>query len=139
MGWAYGHLPDGTEVGYSVADVCHEEGCSTAIDRGLSYVCGSMHGGDGVGCGGYFCYEHLIVGCEVDSRAVQLCTRCEAELHPAEAAAETKDSLPEIADLVTLLQSTKPTFVRAILNPLDVDQMQRLTGQLPETTHIIAS
>ena len=31
------------------------------IDRGLSYVCGRMHGGGNEGCGKHFCPEHLHV------------------------------------------------------------------------------
>ena len=32
-------------------------GCDEVIDRGLGYICGRMHGGEG-GCGRYFCGEH---------------------------------------------------------------------------------
>lgn len=60
MGWGYGVLNDGREVGYSVPAECEQPGCGAPIDRGLSYLCGSMHGQDDQhGCGRYFCEEHL--------------------------------------------------------------------------------
>ncbi len=63
MGWGYGVLPDGREVGYSVSAVCEAPSCDTAIDRGLAYLCGTMHGQDDeAGCGHYFCSEHLLYG-----------------------------------------------------------------------------
>lgn len=79
MGWAFGEMPDGTPVGYGVPDVCHEDGCGVAIDRGLAYVCGGMHGGDGLGCGGYYCYTHLFgaaIRVPGEDRYVQGCARC---------------------------------------------------------------
>jgi Uri superfamily endonuclease len=76
MGWAYGTNPDGKEVGYSVPDVCNQPGCDEAIDRGLSYVCGSMHGGDDFGCGDYFCSAHLFYVRVDKSTTVQLCRAC---------------------------------------------------------------
>lgn len=58
MGWGYG-VVKGREVGYSVEATCDQEGCKAAIDRGLAYLCGQMHGqDDGDGCGKYFCSEH---------------------------------------------------------------------------------
>lgn len=92
MGWAFGELPDGTAVGYGVPDVCNEDGCDQAIDRGLAYVCGGMHGGDGVGCGGYFCGTHLEHRPRPNARRsesqwVQVCSRCAEEL-PEEDEAE---------------------------------------------------
>lgn len=63
MGWGYGVLPDGREVGYSVEAVCEAPGCGAEIDRGLGCLCGTMHGqDDGEGCGHYFCGEHLFFG-----------------------------------------------------------------------------
>lgn len=70
MGWGYGEV-NGKPVGYTVPDVCNESGCDRKIDRGLSYVCGDMHGGGEFGCGGYFCAEHMLVGKEE-----QLCKKC---------------------------------------------------------------
>lgn len=61
MGYAY-YLIDGEPCGYSVLDVCHEDGCSTEIDRGLAYACGGEPGEGVEYCGGYFCGEHLTGG-----------------------------------------------------------------------------
>ena len=75
MGWAYGVLPGGKEVGYSVSATCEEEGCEAQIDRGLSYACGTMHGNN---CGGYFCPDHLFMGlCDYcDEVLAQVCKDC---------------------------------------------------------------
>jgi hypothetical protein len=60
MGWAFcGSDDQGRPIGYGVPATCDEPGCTTEIDRGLSYVCGSMHGGGEYGCGRYFCGKHL--------------------------------------------------------------------------------
>lgn len=62
MGWAYGVVKD-REVGYSVEAVCDLAGCDKTINRGLGYLCGSMHGQDDeLGCGDYFCSDHLYFG-----------------------------------------------------------------------------
>ncbi len=71
MGWGSGTLSDGREAGYLVRDVCKLDGCKTKIDRGLSYVCGSMHEGGEHGCGDYFCDKHLFYGAPE-----QLCDAC---------------------------------------------------------------
>jgi hypothetical protein len=71
MSWGYGVLDDGREIGYNVAAKCDAGGCETDIDRGLAYVCGGMHEGGELGCGGYFCYSHLFMG-----RGAQLCSSC---------------------------------------------------------------
>jgi len=81
MGWSYGEV-NGKPVGYSVPDVCNHPECDVEIDRGLSYACGDMPG-DGLGCDGFFCDEHLVsTGM---SRPRQLCAACIkeqlAELH----------------------------------------------------------
>lgn len=77
MGWANCGTDDkGRPIGYAHAATCDEPGCRKKIDRGLSYVCGSMHGGDGIGCGEYFCGTHLICAETTDGRYVSLCGRC---------------------------------------------------------------
>lgn len=84
MGWSYGHDRSGREIGYGVAAECDRPGCNTKIDRGLGFCCGGMHdAGFGVGCGGYFCGEHLVyTGVEDDetgldqSPGVALCIDC---------------------------------------------------------------
>lgn len=58
MGWAYCGLDEyGREIGYGIIATCDKKGCDNVIHRGLDYVCGTMHGGEG-GCGMYFCYDH---------------------------------------------------------------------------------
>ncbi|MBZ6211601.1 hypothetical protein KVH31_34465 [Streptomyces olivaceus] len=47
------------DVGYGVPTTCEQPGCTEQIDRGLAYLCGSVHGGDEYSCGGYFCGQHL--------------------------------------------------------------------------------
>ena len=83
MGWANCGEDDlGRQIGYAHEATCDAQGCETKIDRGLSYVCGGMHGGDGFGCGRYFCQEHRTVG-EVEGAhstrrrgAITLCHPC---------------------------------------------------------------
>lgn len=61
MGWAHcGTDDDGREIGYGVRALCDFPGCGAEIDRGLGYVCGTMHGSVN-GCGRYFCPAHLTV------------------------------------------------------------------------------
>ena len=62
MGYAVYGTPLG-DAGYGVADVCHEQGCSEEIDRGLAYLCGDEPGRTSeCGCGRWFCEEHLYGG-----------------------------------------------------------------------------
>lgn len=65
-------------AGYNVIDICHQEGCSAEIDRGLYFLCGGTPGGDEYGCGGYFCGSHLFMAAlvPVDS----LCGQCRDRL-----------------------------------------------------------
>jgi hypothetical protein len=79
MSWAYGINAQGRAIGYGVPATCDEEGCATAIDRGLSYACGGFHDGGEDGCGGYFCSEHLGYGYTADEEermSAQLCPAC---------------------------------------------------------------
>lgn len=72
MGWADCGFDDkGRPIGYAHEAVCDFEDCDRKIDRGLSYVCGSMHGGGEFGCGGYFCSAHLHY-----YKTEQLCRAC---------------------------------------------------------------
>ena len=58
MGWADCGTDDlGRPIGYGHTAECDHTGCSEKINRGLAYVCGTMHGGEG-GCGLYFCDDH---------------------------------------------------------------------------------
>lgn len=61
MGWANcGVDVNGRPIGYAHKATCDEDGCDTAIHRGLAYACGGMHGEDSGFCDRYFCYDHLI-------------------------------------------------------------------------------
>jgi len=76
MGWSdCGTDSNGRPIGYGHPATCDEPGCDAKIDRGLSYACGGMHGGqdtqDDWCCEGYFCPKHLYF-----SGKVQLCAQC---------------------------------------------------------------
>ena len=59
MSWAHcGTDSQGREIGYAIRATCDHLNCSQEIDRGLSYVCGGMHGEDEVSCERYFCERH---------------------------------------------------------------------------------
>lgn len=69
MGWSIGYDDNWQrDVGYGVPAICDEPDCATAIDRGLSYVCGGEPFGGERGCGLFFCSDHLPLG--------GLCQRC---------------------------------------------------------------
>ena len=76
MGWGdCGLDSNGRPIGYHFEATCDEPGCDKAIDRGLGYACGDMHGENGVDCEGYFCGEHInYVG--VDGKTTSLCSAC---------------------------------------------------------------
>ena len=77
MGWMYcGTDENGRNIGYGVSATCDATDCKAKIDRGLAYVCGNMHGGDGIGCGKYFCTSHLICAEMKDGSNNQLCAEC---------------------------------------------------------------
>lgn len=86
MGWAHcGQDSQGRDIGYGVEAVCDHPGCTTKIDRGLSYVCGDMHGEDEWSCEKYFCTEHrtgLITEPSSDQHGrvhyINVCKPCEA-------------------------------------------------------------
>ena len=77
MGYAHYGTPMGP-AGYGITDVCHQEGCSESIDRGLSYLCGSTPGyTDEHGCGEWFCGGHLYMPpAEVSIQGGGLCNNC---------------------------------------------------------------
>lgn len=86
MGWAdCGTDANGRPIGYAYEAECDEPGCAEAIDRGLSFVCGGMHGGDTHGCGEYFCGKHLghawseAAENTDEEYSPQLCARCQAD------------------------------------------------------------
>lgn len=94
MGWQVGYDPNWErDVGYGVPAMCDHPGCGEEIDRGLSYVCGSdVYGGD-LGCGLYFCAEHLdrSTYVEADDRYVSLCARCGSGEPPFDPTPDTQE------------------------------------------------
>ena len=83
------------DIGYGVPSICDHPGCTTEIDRGLGYICGSNpHGGEH-GCGLFFCTAHLSYYGRRDSdRSIsnpQLCLRCgkKSKRGPFEPTADT--------------------------------------------------
>jgi hypothetical protein len=71
----------GRMVGYAVEATCDLEGCEEKIDRGLAYVCGSMHDGGEYGCGDYFCPAHIFFNAS-DEQLCQACLDRFEEEHP---------------------------------------------------------
>ena len=75
MGWAdCGVDSEGRPIGYGFVAACDHPGCEKAIDRGLAYACGGMHGSP-PGCEEYFCYEHLCYSV-VDDEEGFFCFAC---------------------------------------------------------------
>src|SRR4051812_8642980 len=77
MGWSLGFDARwNRDIGYSVPSLCDHSGCETKIDRGLAHVCGGEPYGGDVGCGLYFCSDHLKIGRK--SRGYKpVCLRCQ--------------------------------------------------------------
>lgn len=93
MGWAdCGDDSEGRPIGYAFAGTCDAPGCEVAIDRGLSYACGGMHGdGDGWSCEKYFCEAHRKGWApDADGRMRLVCQPCEDEWRKAEPEAAEK-------------------------------------------------
>jgi len=77
VGWAdCGTDSRGRPIGYAFPAWCDEEGCTAKIDRGLSYACGGMHGGDEISCENYFCEKHRLNFVVDGSGARQICGAC---------------------------------------------------------------
>lgn len=81
MGWAVGYDDNlKRDIGYGVPAICDHPGCTTKIDRGLSYVCGGEPYGGEHGCGLHFCNQHLeyhpTSGIDDDCDWAQLCQYC---------------------------------------------------------------
>lgn len=49
----------GDKMGHNHRGLCMHPGCYKVVDHGLSHACGGDHGGGDIGCGKYFCYDHL--------------------------------------------------------------------------------
>jgi hypothetical protein len=89
MGWSIGYDTNWRrDIGYGVPAVCDQPGCGTAIDRGLSYVCGGEPYGGVHGCGLYFCESHLSYEFKFRGRLLEVtdaphrCERCIAGGEP---------------------------------------------------------
>jgi hypothetical protein len=81
MSWAdCGTDSRGRRIGYAYLARCDQPDCHRRIDRGLTFVCGRMHGGEIFGCGGYFCYEHLLL-CICRKDHPKLCPACDRVVH----------------------------------------------------------
>lgn len=78
MGWGdCGTDSQGRPIGYSFEATCDHPGCEKEIDRGLSYVCGDMHGDDEYSCEKYFCEEHRQNPLQTDDdRLISICDEC---------------------------------------------------------------
>ena len=80
-GWGNcGTDSNGRYIGYAHVGRCDHKGCAEPIDRGLSYVCGDMHGEDEISCERYFCEEHNSVYVEWDGKTVTVCEDCAKKL-----------------------------------------------------------
>ena len=79
MGWAdCGNDSQGRPIGYGFEATCDHPGCEAKIDRGLSYVCGNMHGQDDWSCEKYFCQQHRLNWIKNDDDDVMsVCSDCE--------------------------------------------------------------
>jgi hypothetical protein len=92
MGWQVGFDSRwNRDIGYGVPAVCDRPGCGKAIDRGLSYVCGSDPYGGEKGCGLYFCSEHLSGTRMLGTRFANVCGRCNKSRPPYEPTPDTRE------------------------------------------------
>jgi len=82
MGWGdCGTDSTGRPIGYSFEATCDHPGCDEEIDRGLSYVCGDMHGEDEYSCERYFCEKHRQNTVLTDQgNYISVCDECKATL-----------------------------------------------------------
>ena len=81
MSWSHcGTDKEGRPIGYAIDAVCDHKDCSNEIDRGLSYVCGGMHGEDEHSCDKYFCSNHLEYTLELDDEWKNICEECMVRL-----------------------------------------------------------
>jgi len=79
MGWSLGFDDKWNRwVGYGVPAYCDHPKCNKEIDRGLAHVCGGEPYGGEMGCGLYFCEEHLFL----HEKKGQVCARCNSGKDP---------------------------------------------------------
>lgn len=92
MGWSIGFDSKwNRDIGYGVPAICDRPRCGEAIDRGLSYVCGSEPYGGEHGCGLYFCGSHLTGSRKSGDRHVYICGRCDKGRAPYEPTPDTRE------------------------------------------------
>ena len=92
MGWAVGYDSRWQrDIGYGVPATCDRPGCGTAIDRGLSYVCGSDPYGGEHGCGLYFCDNCPRFRRKDGDRYVYVCSRCNKNRTPYDPTPDTAE------------------------------------------------
>ncbi|MBE3670940.1 hypothetical protein BOO25_18600 [Vibrio navarrensis] len=86
MSWANcGQDKSGRFIGYAIEAICDHPGCNKEINRGLSYVCGTMHGEDEISCDKYFCEEHKSNYVTFDDgRGAHICDECAKQLLESE-------------------------------------------------------
>ena len=75
------------DIGSGVPSICDHPDCAKEIDRGLSYVCGEEPYGGDVGCGLYFCDDHMF--CTDDG--IRVCERCATEADSFEPTLDTQE------------------------------------------------
>jgi hypothetical protein len=120
MGWQIGYDPHWKrDIGYGVPAICDRPRCGEAIDRGLSFVCGSDPYGGEKGCGLYFCGAHLTFIRAIGNRWVHVCGRCNKGRPPYEPTPDTAEWLSwKLAD-----ESWEPWRLE---NPAEVERIRAL-------------
>jgi len=59
----------GDKMGQGYSGLCMHPGCYKVVDHGQSHACGGDHGGGDIGCGKYFCDDHLYL-------IISVCDKC---------------------------------------------------------------
>ncbi|UTC28296.1 hypothetical protein GURKE_02650 [Brevundimonas phage vB_BpoS-Gurke] len=115
MGWANcGEDSKGRSIGYAHAAKCDHEGCKAAIDRGLSYACGGMHG-EGETCEGYFCGAHMTTRhLPGEGHWAHVCMACAAQLDEAESR-DYAEALIEAARTLLAIELDEPAAAQGLL------------------------
>lgn len=71
----------GRNIGYSYEGYCDHPECPEKIDRGLTYVCGGMHGNNEYSCERYFCDKHKSNWIKIsDGEEIVICDDCYEDL-----------------------------------------------------------
>lgn len=122
MGWAVGYDTNWQrDIGYGVPATCDRPKCGEAIDRGLSFVCGSDPYGGEKGCGLYFCGKHLTFIRTVGDRWVHVCGRCNKGRPPY-------DPTPDTAEWLEWKLTDESWAQWRSENPAEVERIRALVG-----------